>query len=54
MSLVMKVCSYLYVLDFGRMVFEGTPAEVAASPIVRAAYLGSEAAAFEEMAEDVT
>ncbi|MGE0307706.1 MAG: branched-chain amino acid ABC transporter ATP-binding protein/permease, partial [Acidimicrobiia bacterium] len=44
MSLVMKVCSYIYVLDFGRQIFEGTAAEVAASPAVQAAYLGSEAA----------
>ncbi len=42
MSLVMKVCSYIYVLDFGRMLFEGEPAAVAASNIVRDAYLGSE------------
>jgi ABC-type branched-subunit amino acid transport system ATPase component len=41
MSLVMSVCAYLYVLDFGRLLFEGTPAETQASPIVRAAYLGS-------------
>lgn len=44
MSLVMSICSYLYVLDFGEMIFQGTPAEVQASEIVRAAYLGSEAA----------
>lgn len=42
MSLVMNVCSYLYVLDFGQLIFEGEPADVAASPIVQAAYLGSE------------
>jgi len=42
MSLVMDICEYLYVLDFGQLVFEGTPSEVAASDAVRAAYLGSE------------
>lgn len=43
MALVMSICDYVYVLDFGEPIFEGTTAEVAASPIVRAAYLGSEA-----------
>jgi ABC-type branched-subunit amino acid transport system ATPase component len=42
MSLVMAISSYLYVLDFGELIFEGTPAAVSASSIVRAAYLGSE------------
>jgi ABC-type branched-subunit amino acid transport system ATPase component len=42
MSLVMEVCEYLYVIDFGQPIFEGTPADVAASEVVRAAYLGSE------------
>jgi ABC-type branched-subunit amino acid transport system ATPase component len=41
-SLVMRVCSYLYVLDFGVLIFEGDAAAVSASPIVRAAYLGDE------------
>lgn len=45
MSLVMSVCSYIYVLDFGELMFEGLPAEVAASPVVQAAYLGVEAGA---------
>jgi ABC-type branched-subunit amino acid transport system ATPase component len=43
MSLVLRVCEYIYVLDFGKLVFEGTPAEVSASDVVRSAYLGSEA-----------
>ena len=42
MSLVMDICEYIYVLDFGQLVFEGAPAEVSASAIVRAAYLGSD------------
>jgi ABC-type branched-subunit amino acid transport system ATPase component len=40
MQLVMSVCSYLYVLDFGQPIFEGTPGEVQASSEVRNAYLG--------------
>jgi ABC-type branched-subunit amino acid transport system ATPase component len=43
MALVMEVCQYLYVIDFGRPIFEGTPAEVANSDVVRSAYLGTEA-----------
>jgi ABC-type branched-subunit amino acid transport system ATPase component len=43
MDLVMRVCDYIYVLDFGRLLFEGTPVEVRTSEIVRHAYLGSEA-----------
>jgi ABC-type branched-subunit amino acid transport system ATPase component/branched-subunit amino acid ABC-type transport system permease component len=40
MSLVMNVCEYIYVLDFGKLLFEGDPPNVAASPEVQAAYLG--------------
>jgi ABC-type branched-subunit amino acid transport system ATPase component/branched-subunit amino acid ABC-type transport system permease component len=42
MALVMDVCEYIYVLDFGKLIFEGSPPEVATSPDVQAAYLGSE------------
>jgi ABC-type branched-subunit amino acid transport system ATPase component len=42
MALVRQVCQNIYVLDFGQMVFEGTAAEMLASPVVRNAYLGSE------------
>jgi ABC-type branched-subunit amino acid transport system ATPase component/branched-subunit amino acid ABC-type transport system permease component len=41
LSMVLGVCDYIYVLDFGLLVFEGTPSEVLASPLVHAAYLGS-------------
>jgi ABC-type branched-subunit amino acid transport system ATPase component len=51
MSLVMSTCDYLHVLDFGKPIFEGTPREVAASELVRAAYLGSEAAGIQEFEE---
>ena len=40
MSLVMGFCDYVYVLDFGCLVFEGTAAEAQRSAVVRAAYLG--------------
>jgi ABC-type branched-subunit amino acid transport system ATPase component len=43
MALVRSVCSYIYVLDFGKLIFSGTTSDVLSSPIVRAAYLGSDA-----------
>jgi ABC-type branched-subunit amino acid transport system ATPase component len=42
MSLVMNVCDYLYVLDFGQLIFEGATEEVRVSDVVRSAYLGTE------------
>jgi ABC-type branched-subunit amino acid transport system ATPase component len=42
MSLVMRICDHIYVLDFGEVIFDGAPDEVATSPIVRQAYLGGE------------
>jgi ABC-type branched-subunit amino acid transport system ATPase component/branched-subunit amino acid ABC-type transport system permease component len=41
MALVRQVCQNIYVLDFGQLVFEGSPAAMLSSPIVRSAYLGS-------------
>ena len=40
MSLVMNVCEYIYVLDFGKLLFEGDPLGVAASPEVQAGVPG--------------
>jgi ABC-type branched-subunit amino acid transport system ATPase component len=40
MSLVMSVCDYIYVMEFGNIIFEGEPAQVQNSEVVRTAYLG--------------
>lgn len=45
MALVGKVCTYVYVLDFGRSIHAGPTAQTLRSPIVKAAYLGTDAAA---------
>ena len=42
MALVMAICEHIYVLDFGNLIFAGTPAATQASQLVRDAYLGSE------------
>jgi ABC-type branched-subunit amino acid transport system ATPase component len=42
MSLVHQVCDKVWVLDFGRLIFDGTAAEMLDSEVVKAAYLGSE------------
>jgi branched-chain amino acid transport system ATP-binding protein len=41
MSLVMALSDHIFVLHQGRLLFEGTPAEVQANHAVQEAYLGS-------------
>jgi branched-chain amino acid transport system ATP-binding protein len=40
MQLVLGVCDRLYVMEFGKIIFSGTPAEARVSPAVINAYLG--------------
>lgn len=42
MSMVMEICHYIYVINFGANLAEGTPIEISKDPKVIAAYLGEE------------
>ncbi|UWP80381.1 branched-chain amino acid ABC transporter permease/ATP-binding protein [Dactylosporangium fulvum] len=56
-ALVSEICEYIYVIDFGKLIYQGDAADVIGSPIVRAAYLGDEletASATEKVAESAS
>jgi branched-chain amino acid transport system ATP-binding protein len=42
MGLVLNVCDYIYVMEFGQVIAAGTPQEVVGDPRVITAYLGEE------------
>jgi ABC-type branched-subunit amino acid transport system ATPase component len=45
MALVADICTRIYVLDFGKVIYEGTTAQALKSDTVKAAYLGDVAVA---------
>jgi branched-chain amino acid transport system ATP-binding protein len=42
MKFVMSRCEYIYVINHGEQIAEGTPQEVTTNPLVVEAYLGKE------------
>jgi ABC-type branched-subunit amino acid transport system ATPase component/branched-subunit amino acid ABC-type transport system permease component len=53
MALVNQVCDHVYVIDFGKQIFDGATREVGASDVVRHAYLGEDLGLVEGAIEDL-